>query len=88
MVDEFDRGEDSIDVHCRSIVPLEESFEKSKKKRKYSKRSTNDDCDSISKVDSENRWKWMLYFSRIIETIYTYIFLRGKNVYIQGNIFL
>lgn len=50
MVDEFDRGEDSIDVHCRSIVPLEESFEKSKKKKKYSKRSTNDDCDSISNL--------------------------------------
>lgn len=52
---------------------------------------TIDDCDSVSKVDFEN-WNgnWMLYFSRIIEIIYIYIFLRRKNIYIyiQGSIFL
>lgn len=40
MVDEFDRGEE---IDYRSIdrsVPLEESFEKFEKKKKYLKRST------------------------------------------------
>lgn len=81
MVDEFDRGEE---IDYRSIdrsVPLEESFEKFEKKKKIFEMI--DDCDSVSKVDFEN-WNgnWMLYFSRIIEIIYIYIFLRRKNIYI------
>lgn len=49
---------------------------------------TIDDCDSVSKVDFEN-WNgnWMLYFSRIIEIIYIYIFLRRKNIYIYKVVY-
>lgn len=63
-------------------MPSEESFEKSKEKRK---KYLND--DSISKVDFEKSVEMdLLYFSRTIEIIY--IFLRGKNVHIRGCIFL
>lgn len=64
-------------------MPSEESFEKSKEKKK--KKYLND--DSISKVDFEKSVEMdLLYFSRTIEIIY--IFLRGKNVHIRGCIFL
>lgn len=63
-------------------MPSEESFEKSKEKRK---KYLND--DSISKVDFEKSVEMdLLYFSRTIEIIY--IFLRGKNVHIRDCIFL
>lgn len=37
--------------------------------------------EAISKIDFENWWKWILYFSRMIEIIYIYFLKKKECIY-------